>query len=468
MAVKITNKKIPLNKLEQNNGQIDGVPANPRFISVEKFDDLKKSIQDNPEMMDLRELICVPVGEKFVVICGNMRLRALLDLGEKDAPCKIIEGATQKQLRAYVIKDNLAFGQDDFDLLANDWDEEELREFGADFAELDRVADEAQTQAQELAQDAQVELFEKYRDEVIPLLAKKMIEDFDKLKGVQEINKYSATINFLEFLLLGKEYRRYNSIAFHPQQFEVASGGIYSPRQGLERVVSGEIKAKNLWFVTSGKIMNFFKTHLHFSGVSWCADFPASLAKNLINEFCPKGGVVLDPCSGWGGRLVGFLASNAGKYVGNDASPLQVKGDEEIFETYKKYVPEKEFSITTSDFNKLKLEQNSFDFALTSPPYFDVEKYIGGEQSHEQAENYKQWKDTFYYNLIKNVYNCLKKDCVFCLQVGAQKYPLIEDGKKIAQEVGFKVLEVRKTSMVNTLYKTDEEVMESIIVLKKT
>ena len=120
--------------LQCNEGQIEGVPRNPRFIKDERFKKLVKSLQDDPEMLDLRELIVYPHGKKFVVIGGNMRLRAGKELGFETMPCKVLPADTPiEKLKAYVIKDNNAFGNDDFELLANEWDAEFLEECGFDF-----------------------------------------------------------------------------------------------------------------------------------------------------------------------------------------------------------------------------------------------------------------------------------------------------------------------------------------------
>ena len=120
--------------LQCNEGQIEGLPRNPRFIKDERFKKLVKSLQDDPEMLDLRELIVYPHGKHFVVIGGNMRLRAGKELGFELMPCKILPADTPiEKLKAYVIKDNNAFGNDDFDLLANEWDAEFLEDCGFDF-----------------------------------------------------------------------------------------------------------------------------------------------------------------------------------------------------------------------------------------------------------------------------------------------------------------------------------------------
>lgn len=135
-------KQIPLSKLHLNTGQIKDVPKNPRFIKDERFAALKKSIEDDPEMLSLRELVAYDNNGEFVVILGNMRYRAMKELGYKDAPVKVLPTETEaKKLRAYIQKDNIAFGQNDWDLLGNEWDVEELQDFGLECDFLEKEDD---------------------------------------------------------------------------------------------------------------------------------------------------------------------------------------------------------------------------------------------------------------------------------------------------------------------------------------
>ena len=134
MVNELTYTLLPLAKLEVNKGQIEGVPKNPRFIRDNKYKQLVESINTTPEMMKARPLIVHQQGDKYVVLAGNMRLRAMRDLKWKECPCAITaEGTEAKKLREYAIKDNVAFGEDDMDLLANEWDLEELKEWGMEF-----------------------------------------------------------------------------------------------------------------------------------------------------------------------------------------------------------------------------------------------------------------------------------------------------------------------------------------------
>jgi hypothetical protein len=125
---------LKIDSLESNIGQIEGIPKNPRFIKDEKFKKLKRSITENPEMLGAREILVYQTSnQKYVVIGGNMRFMALKELGYKEAPCKIIPANfTPEQVRAIIIKDNVSYGDLDWEILANEWDATELNDWGVD------------------------------------------------------------------------------------------------------------------------------------------------------------------------------------------------------------------------------------------------------------------------------------------------------------------------------------------------
>ena len=152
-------KNINSSFLLQNNGQISGLPRNPRIIKNEKYKKLLKSLKDDPEMLQLRELIVYPYNDKYVVICGNMRLKACIEIGIKDIPCKVLENDTPiEKLQAYTIKDNIGYGEHDFDLLANEWDIDKLDDWGVDLPDFgtddnDVVEDEFDENKSEIETD---------------------------------------------------------------------------------------------------------------------------------------------------------------------------------------------------------------------------------------------------------------------------------------------------------------------------
>jgi ParB-like chromosome segregation protein Spo0J len=111
----------PINKIKSN-------PNNPRVIKDDKFKKLVQSLKDLPEMAQVRPIV---VNQDMIVLGGNMRLKAMKEAGWKEAPVAIVDWDEDKQ-RQFIIKDNVGFGEWDWDMLANEWDAESLGEWGLD------------------------------------------------------------------------------------------------------------------------------------------------------------------------------------------------------------------------------------------------------------------------------------------------------------------------------------------------
>lgn len=108
-------------------------PKNPRIIKDGKFQKLVKSIQEFPDMLNKRPLIVfTDVDGKYVVLGGNMRLKACKEIGIKEIPIIVADEWTEEQKNEFLIKDNVGFGEWDWDMLANEWDTEKLDEWGLD------------------------------------------------------------------------------------------------------------------------------------------------------------------------------------------------------------------------------------------------------------------------------------------------------------------------------------------------
>lgn len=109
-------------------------PSNPRYISKEKIEKLKNSIQDFEKMMSLRPII---IDENNMILGGNMRFRALQELGYKEIPAEWVKQATDltaEEKQEFIIKDNVGFGAWDWDILASEWDTNSLQEWGMDIS----------------------------------------------------------------------------------------------------------------------------------------------------------------------------------------------------------------------------------------------------------------------------------------------------------------------------------------------
>jgi hypothetical protein len=116
-------------KKQVNIAAVKENPDNPRFIKDAKFKKLVKSIKGFPEMLEKRPIV---VDEDMVVLGGNMRLKACKSAGLFEVWVDIAEGWTEEQKREFIVKDNVGFGEWDWDILANEWDVAQLDEWGLD------------------------------------------------------------------------------------------------------------------------------------------------------------------------------------------------------------------------------------------------------------------------------------------------------------------------------------------------
>jgi DNA modification methylase len=124
-----------------NINEIKPNPNNPRIIKDDKFKKLVKSIQDFPQMLELRPIV---IDENNIVLGGNMRLKACIEAGLKDVPVKQAKELTEEQKKEFIVKDNVGYGEWDWDDLANNWDEQLLTEWGLDIPNFDANVLEAE------------------------------------------------------------------------------------------------------------------------------------------------------------------------------------------------------------------------------------------------------------------------------------------------------------------------------------
>ena len=120
--------------LKKDISEIKENPNNPRYIKEKKFNDLVKSIKNFPEMLEQRPLV---IDENNIVLGGNMRLKALKKLNYKKIPVIKVNNWTEDKKKEFIIKDNVGFGQWDFDILANEWANYDLNEWGIDLPKFD-------------------------------------------------------------------------------------------------------------------------------------------------------------------------------------------------------------------------------------------------------------------------------------------------------------------------------------------
>lgn len=105
---------------------------NPRNITKQNMDKLVKSVKDNPDYFETRPIICSDRTGNLVIIAGNQRLRAAKIIGLEEVPTVILHNLSEEKEREITIRDNVELGDWDYEILANEWDEEELRQWGGD------------------------------------------------------------------------------------------------------------------------------------------------------------------------------------------------------------------------------------------------------------------------------------------------------------------------------------------------
>jgi len=152
-------------------------PDNPRYITEEKFEALKRSIRDFPEMMALRPMV---VDEQGTVLGGNMRLKALAELGYEDIPAAWVVKAkdlTEEQRREFVIKDNIGFGAWDWEAIGNEWSDLPLDDWGLDAWEPEQEAKQ---------RDEDIQALVTFADEDARTIALKALEGLEGVKHIKE------------------------------------------------------------------------------------------------------------------------------------------------------------------------------------------------------------------------------------------------------------------------------------------
>lgn len=156
-------------------------PNNPRLIKDDKFKKLVQSIKDFPEMLNIRPIV---VNSDMIVLGGNMRLKACKEAGLKEVPIIIADNLTEEQQREFLIKDNTSGGEWDWEMIANEWDAEQLGDWGLDVwqseedVNLDDFFEEDISEPKEEKQKIVLE----YSDEDYEII----IEKFNSLEGTKE------------------------------------------------------------------------------------------------------------------------------------------------------------------------------------------------------------------------------------------------------------------------------------------
>ena len=201
-----------------------------------------------------------------------------------------------------------------------------------------------------------------------------------------------------------------------------------------------------------------------YTGTQSVSNFRPTAAKLIYEKF--GGDVIWDMSCGWGGRLIGFLASSRKHYIGTEPSSKTYDGLLKIKEDFE-YLGKK-VEIHKLGSEVFQPDKESLDLCFTSPPYFDTEKYSDeSTQSYVKFPTKEEWIDGFLRKTIENCYNGLKSNKYMLINIAnTSKYKFIEEQTvKISKELGFKqeqTVELTLSSVMGAGYK-----YEPIFVFKK-
>ena len=403
--------------------RIKPYPNNPRTHSEEQVRQIANSMQrfgvTSPVLVD----------ERGVLIYGHGRLRAAQFLKLARLPVVVAKGWLEDDKRAYRIADNQIALNAEWDVPLLSVELRELSLSGYDmpllgFGDMElvefmayrdgEIGDQGEIAApdRELSDDEKplmIEAWKRLAGEWLSIIEKQELLSTNFTKG-------ALAALFLRARFFGGTIPGQATLAYTPHRALTAAGRTISVPEALRKALTNEQNIiERLWFVMGGKprLDGLLGSTLPFLDARIPGEFPIDLARSLIDEFCPPGGRVLDPCHGWGGRMLGFLLSKAATYHGFDTDPLTVKGVQLMFDDLHGYAESKRAaSLVCHPFEDAKLKQD-YDFALTSPPYFDTEKYGGQESSWQRYKSFDAWVDGFYRPLLTKTARALKPGGVF-------------------------------------------------------
>ena len=328
-------------------------PDNPRIIKDRRFKKLVQSLKEFPKMLELRPIV---INEHNEVLGGNMRLKALKELGYKEIPDSWVKRAdklTEDEKRRFIIEDNIEFGENDWDILSKDWDKTEITDWGM---ELPNVINEN-----------------------------------------SEIN--------------------YGSLK---EKFGIAPFSVFNSREAwwrerrrawLEIGIKSELGRGDKLTINVDAMRKYGRNINKLSGTSI---FDPVLCELLYEWFSPKKGIILDPFAG--GSVRGIVASKKGReYIGIDLSKEQINNNIEQVNIICNNIKPQYFIGDSNDVLKT-FKDIKVDFILSCPPYFDLEKYSNNFKDLSNM-NYEDFIKN-YYNIIKNSCALLNNDSFACFVVG--------------------------------------------------
>ncbi len=274
-------------------------------------------------------------------------------------------------------------------------------------------------------------------------------------------NRFEAMISYVN-LCAGEKDGQHISLLFNPHRLDtrtkISPVSVYASLKD-ERFVNGLARVV-LVLKKRGITRNvlFNAIGMGVQGTSYLQEFPPHVARALAIEYgLSKSSSVLDPCAGWGGRMLGFSAV-CDRYTACEPSRRTAAGLRELLTFIQSFRSSFHATLHELPFEDAPLTPHTFDFAMTSPPYYDTEHYAPGEKanSFNRYPTFDAWCAGFYAPLIHRTMAALKPGAAFVLNIGSRLYPLNDRLFSIAEGRYLVERQKGKLSAANGFGKTGE------------
>jgi|6_EtaG_2_1085325.scaffolds.fasta_scaffold19192_4 hypothetical protein len=249
--------------------------------------------------------------------------------------------------------------------------------------------------------------------------------------------EFNEIIEYADLCNGGKSCKR-TSLLFNPHRLDCATHknkSIFSAFKD-ESFIRGLARAL-IWQKGSVRELFHQTIQIGINGYQYVNEFPPHVARDLAIQFnLTRGSKVLDPCAGWGGRMLGFSVV-VDRYVAFEPSTRTHSGLLELERFIRQHNGTFRADVACLPFEDAaaSLQEDSFDFALTSPPYFDTEHYAPGEptNSFNRYSSFGDWALGFYAPLIHGTLRALRPGATFVINIGSRRYPLEETAFAICE-----------------------------------
>ena len=400
-AIKDDLRMMPLTRIEVNVGQLEGLPQNPRSIEDGKYAKLKENIEKYPELLTWRSLLVYPLDNgNYVIVGGNMRYKAMSELGYTEAPVFIIPKSTPAdRLKAYTILDNNGFGDWDWNLLS-EWPEDMLDSWGLDLPEWEDEEGKSNTNNEE----------QDYRD------YEPLNKDFFVFPcSILDTRKGEWVERKRQWIRSGLNSGdgRDSELTFSPTCLsprDLSKVSKYAKDNGLLSADAARILA------SKGLLKSYRPTSI----------FDPVLCEVCYRWYNIKNGTIIDPFAG--GSVRGIVASALNmQYYGNDLRNEQVEANRKNLGTISPNIISKDWLPVwtvgdSCDIDEIirniapSVYKEGADMIFSCPPYADLEKYSDLKEDLSNMD-YEDFICS-YRKIISKCYSLLKDNRFAVFVVG--------------------------------------------------